>query len=85
MPAPSPKVADKAPDAPVVTPYDRDHFVTYLRLLDADRACADWAEVARIVLGLDPVKNKRARAVWKSHLERAKWMTVQGYKDLIPR
>jgi Uncharacterized conserved protein (DUF2285) len=79
-----PAVADKAPSADTVTPYDKDHQVIYLRLLDADAAGADWKEVARIVLGMDPEREpERARAAWESHLERAKWMTTHGYKELL--
>ena len=38
MPPPplDPDVADLAPDDPVLTAYDEQHVVTYLRLLDAD-------------------------------------------------
>ena len=50
-----PPVADTAPDATVLTAYDEDHLVTYLRLLDADSEGADWQEVARLVLHIDPV------------------------------
>ena len=50
-----PDVGDDAPSADTITPYDEQHFVTYLRLLDADAEGADWREVARIVLHRDPV------------------------------
>ena len=55
MPSPplDPDVADLAPDDPVLTAYDEQHVVTYLRLLDADADQADWREVARIVLHID--------------------------------
>ena len=36
------------------TPYDQEHAVTYMRILDADAAGADWREVVRIVLHIDP-------------------------------
>jgi hypothetical protein len=79
-----PVVADIAPSADTLTSYDKDHLVTYLRLLDADTQGADWTEAARIVLGMDPEQEpQRARTVWESHLERAKWMTTHGYKDLL--
>ena len=57
MPKPplDPPVADQAPTAGDLTAYDHEHLVTYLRLLDADAAGADWAEVARIVLHIPPV------------------------------
>jgi hypothetical protein len=77
-------VADKAPTGDALTSYDNDHLVTYLRLLDAEKAGANWKEVARIVLGLNPEQEpERARGVWESHLARAKWMTEHGYKPLI--
>jgi hypothetical protein len=83
MVQPRPAVADKAPSANTVTDYDKDHLVMYLRLLDANADGADWTEVARIVLGIDPEQEpERARTAWESHLERARWMTSHGYKDL---
>jgi Uncharacterized conserved protein (DUF2285) len=79
-----PDVADSAPDDPVLTPYDEQHLVTYWRLLDADAAGADWKEVARIVLHIDPDREPtRARNAFDSHLARAKWMADHGYRDLL--
>jgi len=50
-------------------------------LLDAEADGADWEEVAKIVLHIDPAKEpKRARKAWESHLARAKWMTETGYR-----
>ena len=86
MPKPSsdPPVADRAPTAGDLTPYDQEHLVTYLRLLDADAEGADWAEVARTVLNIDPSNEpERARRASESHLARAKWMTEHGYRDLL--
>ena len=88
MPKPQrdPPVADRAPEGDVLTGYDREHFAMYLRLLDADAEGADWDEVARIVLQIDPVQEpERARGAWESHLARAKWMTTHGYQDLLRR
>jgi hypothetical protein len=53
--------ADAAPDDPALTPYDIEHMITYLRLLDADAEGADWREVAQIVLRIDP-ETEPARA-----------------------
>ena len=79
-----PDVADVAPFAPTLTDYDMEHLVTYLRLLDADAEEADWREVARIVLHLDPVHEPdRARHALDSHLARAKWMMEHGYRHLL--
>ena len=64
--------------------WDEDHLVTYLRLLDADSEGADWQEVARLVLHIDPLREReRARRAWQSHLTRAKWLTTHGYTHLI--
>ena len=79
-----PDVADMAPTDPALTGYDQEHLVTYLRLLDADAEGADWHEVARIVLHLDPNREPdRARHAFESHLARAKWMTEHGYRHLL--
>jgi hypothetical protein len=86
MPQPplDPPVADTAPDADVLTRYDEEHLVTYLRILDADAEGADWAEVARLVLHIDPSREKsRAHRAWQSHLARAKWLTEHGYRHLL--
>ena len=37
-----PDVDDLAPTGPDITIYDEKHFVTYLRLLDAEADCSDW-------------------------------------------
>jgi hypothetical protein len=59
----NPDVADTAPTDSVLTVYDEEHIITYLRLLDADAVGADWQDVAEIVLHIDPVLEPgRARA-----------------------
>jgi len=79
-----PDVADTAPTDPALTPYDHEHLITYLRLLDADDEGVDWREVARIVLHLDPGREPvRARQAFESHLNRAKWMTEHGYRQML--
>ena len=86
MPPLSVKVADLAPDEPTLTAYDEQHAVTYVRLLDAEKANADWQEVARIVLHIDPVvEPTRARGAYESHLARAKWVARHGYRQLLSR
>lgn len=79
-----PDVDDEAPTGPDITLYDEVHFVTYLRLLDADRDCAAWPEVARIVLHRDPIREEgRSRRCWESHLARARWMSTCGYRRIL--
>jgi hypothetical protein len=79
-----PDVADEAPSASALTGYDEQNLVTYLRLLDAEEDGADWTEVARIVLRLDPDREpQRARRAWETHLARARWMSEHGYRHLL--
>lgn len=79
-----PKIADVAPTAPELTPYDEQHALTYMRLLDAEADNADWREVARVVLDLDPIPEPdRARRAFESHLARAKWAARHGYRELL--
>lgn len=79
-----PNVADEAPSGNTVTPYDEQHYVTYLRLLDASRDGADWKEVARIVLHRDPAgEEERSRRCWESHFARAQWLSGSGYRRIL--
>ena len=79
-----PPIADQAPTAGELTDYDREHLVIYLRLLDADAENADWAEVARAVLLINPSDApERARRAWESHLARARWMIEHGYRYFV--
>ena len=79
-----PPVSNVAPSAPMLTGYDEMHLVTYLRLLDAEAEGANWEEVAKVVLHMDPVGEcDRARRAWESHLARARWMTENGYRHLL--
>jgi hypothetical protein len=84
MPPLDAKVAEKAPDEPALTAYDEQHAVTYARLLDAEADNADWRDVARIVLHIDPTMDPdRARLTFDSHLARAKWVARHGYRHLL--
>jgi hypothetical protein len=79
-----PPVDDLAPTEAVLTGYDEQHFVTYLRLLDAAAENADWREVARIVLHIDPDKEpERARRARRGSPTRAEWLTKSGYRHLL--
>lgn len=79
-----PDVEDEAPGGSSISAYDEEHYVTYLRLLDACRDGADWREVARIVLHRDPVADEaRSRRCWESHLARAQWLSSAGYRQIL--
>lgn len=79
-----PAVADEVPWAESLTAYDDEHFTTYLKLIDA---CADNAseeEMAQAILGIDPMQEPaRAQRAVRSHLARAHWLVVAGYKELF--
>lgn len=79
-----PLIADTVPWADRMTEYDEQHLVTYLRLLDAEEDGADPAEMARIILGIEPNDEpERALASVESHLARARWMAEQGFLELL--
>ncbi|MDX2204520.1 MAG: DUF2285 domain-containing protein [Hyphomicrobiaceae bacterium] len=78
------RILETPPDEPRITAYDLAHKILYLRLLDAAAEGADWREVARIVLSLDPDGDPGlARRIHDSHLARARWMAEAGYRDLL--
>ena len=84
MTEPQTELLDAPPLADKPTDYDWAHRVCYLRLLDADAEGADWREVARVVMMLDPDDDPdRAHRAWRSHLDRARWMTTSGYRDYL--
>ncbi len=73
-----PDVADLAPTDADLTSYDELHMVTYWRLLDAEADRADWQEVARIVLHIDPERDPLAlemhmTVIWR---EQNGWQTT---------
>lgn len=82
----TPQFEDRAPADDHITAYDECHFVTYLRILDAENEGADWREVASVVFGIDAATQPdRARQVHDSHLARARWMTARGYRHLLDK
>jgi len=81
LPPLNPTVADLAPNGPALMPYDERHAVTYARILDAKADHADWRDVCRIVLRIDPdTEPVRARRAYESHLARAQWASRLGYR-----
>ena len=67
-----------------LTDFDRAHLVTYLRLLDADAAGADWWATATEVLRVDPMTDRKVgQRTYEAYLARARWMTNVGYRLLL--
>jgi hypothetical protein len=75
MPPLDPDVADLAPSDPVLTVYDEQHAVTYMRMLDAD---ANRREVARIVLHID----RSAKLIGRGGRSRAILPAPNGRGDM---
>lgn len=83
-PSSSAPVADLAPSEARLTDYDNTHLAIYLRLLDAAEEGAAWEEAARIVLGIDPIRQpERAKRAHDTHLARARWLSEHGYRDFL--
>ncbi|GLS40655.1 hypothetical protein GCM10010869_62520 [Mesorhizobium tianshanense] len=77
-------IADQVHWSDSLTAYDKEHFTTYMRLLDASADGASEEEMAHLILGIDPAKEpERARKALRSHLDRANWMVTNGYKELF--
>lgn len=77
---------EDVPNGPELTDYDRRHQKLLMRLHDSADQGADWREAVRIVFGLDPDPERepeRARRIYDSHLDRARWMKRDGYKLLL--
>ncbi|ESW64078.1 DUF2285 domain-containing protein [Mesorhizobium sp. C280B] len=79
-----PAVADEVPWAESLTAYDNEHFRIYLRLIDACAGNASEEEMAQAILGIDSVREPaRAQKAVRSHLARAHWLVIAGYKELF--
>ena len=79
-----PKFLDEPPSSQTLTAYDREHMALYLRLLDAAHDGACWKEVVQILFDLDPERDPvRCRHIHDTHLARARWMSEQGYRQLV--
>jgi len=79
-----PLFEDRPPLTERVNAYDERHLATYLRMLMAEEAGADWREVVQVIFGLDPAREPdRAKIVYDSHMTRARWMTEAGYRHLL--
>ena len=62
-----------------ITDYDRAHFLTYARILDAVRFDQAWQAAAIEILGLD-VKGDEygSYRIWRAHVDRAEWIVRDG-------
>lgn len=69
-----------------VTDYDREHFLTYARLIDAERAGLCWKAAASTILlcdvEADPDNTHRC---WEAHLARARWVVTGAPEKALAR
>lgn len=72
-----------APSGDALTEYDRAHFREYVRLLDAHASGMSRDEMCLSILSIDPAESPdSAYEILNSHLERAKWMSSIGYRQV---
>jgi hypothetical protein len=75
---------DQPPAGAALTAYDKSHARLYLRLLDAEADGAPWQEIVAVLFGLNATDEpERASRVYTSHLARAKWMSENGFGQLL--
>lgn len=77
----NPDVADVAPDGDEMTVHDEEHTVTYIRMLDAEKARADWREVARIVLHIDRTSIRKRTAIGPAEHSSVTCRARNGFRD----
>jgi len=78
-------LAELAPTANEVTPYDQQHLSLYMDLIEAIDAGALIDELCIEVLHIDPKQNRdRAVKCLESHILRARWCARQGLKGIVP-
>jgi len=75
---------DFAPTGETLTGYDRRCFKLYIMLIDAHDAGVSWddsyPDLFDEPIGAD---RQRAESRHRSYLNRARWMTAAGYRQLI--
>lgn len=72
---------DAAPSGPPV-PYDQRNLALYAALLHAHEGGRDWRWAVSEVMSMDPTR-PGAELCWRSHLDRARWITTHGLEDAI--
>lgn len=57
-----PGLEDEVPGLDSLTAYDKEHFKTYLRFLDASADDASYEEMAKVILVIDSAEEPRAQS-----------------------
>jgi hypothetical protein len=80
----APLLLDVPPESDQLTEYDREHFATYLFLLDCSAGDMDWRDAMTQLIGDDAKTDPgKAKTMYDSHLARAQWMSRTGYRQLL--
>ena len=67
-----------------ITEYDRAHFLTYARILDAVRFGQAWQDATREILGIDVTGDEvSAYRIWGAHIDRAEWIVGDGLALIV--
>jgi hypothetical protein len=67
-----------------ITDYDRAHFLTYARILDAVSRDQAWQEAASEILELNVAADEPdACRVWSAHVDRAEWIVGDGLALIV--
>ena len=75
-----------APSEKALTLYDREHYLHYARLIDADNEGTDWQIAAAAILECDVARDPNAaRLCFDSHLARARWIIGEGLDTILNR
>ena len=73
-----------APSDGLLTLYDRKHFLTYARLIDAANEGMDWKLAVSSILQRDVVGDPdAAKLCYDSHLARARWIVSEGLEGIL--
>jgi hypothetical protein len=76
--------ANMAPTDAIVTDYDQSHFLTYARVLDAERDGLDWKAGLTTILHRDFGNDLTAgKTCWDSHVARAHWIVKSGIAKFL--
>jgi hypothetical protein len=79
-----PRIQPQAPCDEALTYYDRQHFLTYARLIDAEKEGTDWKLSAEKILQRDVEADPHgAELCYRSHLARAWWIVGAGLNKIL--
>ena len=77
-------IEDLAPSDSVLTDYDRKHFLTYARLIDAANEGVEWKTAAASILQRNVVGDPdAAKLCYDSHLARTRWIASEGLEGIL--